>query len=89
MRSIKQHIKYFNFRSEVQLAHPVFAISSLSETNLHHMFRCLMVKEGGRYGEKAVTYPEAMLACGKRQAQLVPGRVQQSLSRFNMHFGVM
>ena len=29
-----------------------------------------MVKEGGRYGEKDVTFAEAMLACGKRQAQL-------------------
>ena len=35
-------------------------------------FRCLMVKEAGRYNEKSKTFPEAMLACGKRQAQLVP-----------------
>ena len=36
------------------------------------IFRCLMVKEAGRYNEKSKTFPEAMLACGKRQAQLVP-----------------
>ena len=41
-----------------------------------------MVKEGGRYGEKAVTFPEAMLACGKRQAQLIPFSSCPELNNF-------